>query len=469
MDPRIKKYEIEEIKNLIKKYGYKRVGIQLPVEFIKDSVFISEQLKEVAEQVAIIMEEHETTTTYCCVDEITGQHYDCELIVQYGNKSCCSARKLQQPVSVFYVFPKIAVSEETKNQIMHKVKTVKEKEIVLMGDYGYEDLLQQLEEEFVDQKGAGGEFPDIVVEYKTLKDRYYIPKEMEEAIDSTSGPEKVKAIKECIVFIGTENSLALYNTMLKHCSSTIFLIDIGKSLSKNGGEIVLENIDTLKSKIIQKRYHKVQKIGKERRQQAMYSSSMINRIGILVTKFSERQNEMVKYLKRQIAIANKENCETNGQDDGYKIKEYVLFIGNPTVEKLGNFYSDIDAFVIVGCQYSFDIANNTKLFDKPILLPYEMLAAIRPEVFSPSEYIEDSELVLAKPYNEPSRVNGETEVDEQEFERQLTINGHKELIKTEYFVNRPSFRGLDVDAEASEPSVAEHGRFGVARGYDHEL
>eukprot|EP01064_Diplonema_japonicum_P027383 TRINITY_DN3947_c2_g1_i1.p1 TRINITY_DN3947_c2_g1~~TRINITY_DN3947_c2_g1_i1.p1 ORF type:complete len:470 (+),score=105.21 TRINITY_DN3947_c2_g1_i1:37-1410(+) len=85
----LKDYDVEKTVEEVKRRGAQRVALQMPDELLRDATAVQKSLRERCEGVLFVVMA-DTVFAPCCVDEVTAEHINADLILKYGH-SCFTA------------------------------------------------------------------------------------------------------------------------------------------------------------------------------------------------------------------------------------------------------------------------------------------------------------------------------------------------------------------------------------------
>jgi diphthamide biosynthesis protein 2 len=198
-----------------------------------------------------------------------------------------------------------------------------------------------------------------------------------------------------------------------------------------------------------------------------------------------RSNFLAQYLS---IIANLKKLITAAGK-----KYYLLAVGQPSPQKLGNF-PEIEAFVLVSCPQNALL--DSREFMNPVITPYELKIALDPHAkWDLSEY--ELDVLKMNTEIEESIHNLQAIDSDEEPEFSLITGGfvprkytrEKDFLPTDdalvkksdatvsnithtfasaAFLSKREFKGLEVQKGETEVTEIEQGRAGIARGYVNE-
>ncbi|GJJ16225.1 hypothetical protein Clacol_010521 [Clathrus columnatus] len=497
------KWTAEEI--IVGKYN--QIALQFPDELLCVSVPIFQCLKkrlpsetslyvssghfirEVGVYVrAYVMDIFHISSCSCCVDEVTAQHVNADLIVHYGY-SCLST---PSRLPVLFVFPKAQI--DIKTTVDSLLDTLLQQDVpshvILIPDVSYAHVSDTLYNELQSSHRLP---PNVTVIFNLIprraspvrqNDTLSVPNNSTTQSQLPSHrrytlPDNVPLSSCIILYVGKE-SLGLTNLMT-HPNNTI----ISYNPSSRIGSSDSAKIESVRSnKLLMRRYAIVQKA-----RDADIFGILVGTLGVA------SYLPLISHLRDLIRRRKK--------------KFYTLTVGKLSPAKLANF-ADIECFVMVACENSVVESNE---FYRPIITPFELYLALSGEPIWPGNCILDFEQLT--PTSELGEQNtaddGEKDPDRPMFSlatgkyryvKRYEMDHFKEsestagqvgfssesssdliygtpillwlisLVMWELradFLRQKTFKGLETRLGQDAPSVLKQGRSGIAKDYNEQL
>ncbi|KAJ2779464.1 Diphthamide biosynthesis protein 2 [Coemansia interrupta] len=498
-------YEVDRTAQTIQQGGYQRVALQFPDTHLSNASTVTHllQTQGVTAKLFVLAD---TSAGSCCVDEVAAAHYAADLVVHYG-ATCLS---LTSRVPVLYVFGQEPVDLEDmaikcRDEDGIKAEEGGSRHVLLAYDVGFAHCAQEAGSRLVEMGAA----ESVVVSQIDAAVRLYTPSKApldpSEPADPAACGQGAACCGGCakppgvrpapsddgsvragrtwtpapglqlsdyaLVYIGDEGA-TLTNLLLTWRTHAAF--------SYNPQTRAWRSETQQTNRHLGRRYYAVQR------------ARDADVIGLVVgTLAAARYLGVVQRLKEMLRAAEK--------------KLYVFVVGKLSMAKLANF-AEIQCFVLVACPENSLV--DGKLFDRPVVTPYEMMLALARAREWSGDYVTDFRQFLdlsedaAKDSGAPLE-EGEDEEEAPHFSlvtgalksrrryaqaadaavsssgSDVAVRNNKTEIArylgsaaAEHLLTR-AFRGLghdddgdgDKDAELPQPMLAVEGRSGIARGY----
>ncbi|KAI0065169.1 diphthamide biosynthesis protein [Artomyces pyxidatus] len=470
-------YDIERTVQEISVGDYKRIALQFPDELLHDSVPIYQRLKHRlgdGRELYVLADTSYGRQAFCCVDEVAAQHVDADVVIHYGH--ACMSKTYRLPV--IYVFGKkpldVATFAEKMGELLRSSK-LQSNSVLLQHDVALTHLGESAANALRDALRSD----QIDVHYSPVPQKLNPTSSAAPQVpEAPSTPEAYSshtnaqaALDACpILYVGPP-SLGFTNLLMTHSTVPVYGYDPTTQDAR------IESIRT--NKMLMRRYAVVQKA-----RDADVFGILVGTLGIA------SYLPLISHLRRILGHAHK--------------KSYTISVGKLNPSKLANFM-EIECFVLVACPENSLI--EAKDFFRPIVTPYELEIALRPEPIWTGEYILDFEKLLARTSFTDSVDAEERDLDEPTFSlvtgqyrhsrrygglsaddasnpeslqgpnsSAVVPRNHDSTVATlrnsaagEYLQTR-TFQGLETRAGLDAPSILEQGRSGIARGYgdDHQ-
>ncbi|KAI6014347.1 putative diphthamide synthesis protein-domain-containing protein [Pisolithus marmoratus] len=483
-------FEIERTAKEIRDGGYKRIALQFPDELLHESVPIYRLLKQRVDEGQEMYVLADTSYGSCCVDEVAAQHVDADAMVHYGH--ACLSQTSRLPV--IYVFGRKPIDVDScAKQVVDVIVSNDESvsSVLIRHDVAYSYRAGEIIKELRDRTAATA----------TRIVYHGVPTQMEPSparskSDSSPTPEKhedndtlrtessADLVEDdgVIIYIGDE-SLTLTNILMTHSSNKVYSYNPATNIVR------LESGRT--NKLLMRRFAAVQKA-----RDADVFGILVGTLGVA------SYLSVITYLRNLLSRATK--------------KSYTISVGKLNPAKLANFM-EIECFVLAACPENSLI--ESKDFFKPIITPHELKVALLPEGTWLGRYILNFDHLIAENECQSSEFSANQTTTMKEAVKDGTEDADADsdrpsfsLITGKYrqarqfgveedkadvsdsgdasavvirnqetsvaklsdsaaalFLQSRTYRGLDARVGKDTPSVLEHGRSGIARGYTDEL
>eukprot|EP00514_Thraustochytrium_sp_LLF1b_P013660 CAMPEP_0184547538 /NCGR_PEP_ID=MMETSP0199_2-20130426/5633_1 /TAXON_ID=1112570 /ORGANISM="Thraustochytrium sp., Strain LLF1b" /LENGTH=508 /DNA_ID=CAMNT_0026942045 /DNA_START=50 /DNA_END=1579 /DNA_ORIENTATION=+ len=352
-------FETRKTAELAAEHGFARIALQMPDELIPLAWELVTSIKRELVRVgaeADVFVLGDTSFGSCCVDDVAGQHYNADLIVHYGVS--CLSEPSRTPVH--FVFGRLELEVEAAAQAIANALSDTTKTVMLFRDvrldYATDALVKALKAQGVENVVAphlrGGFQPsqpkDQPLEEQILERGTVLGHQVEwpETDPEHDQPEIA------IVYIGSEGPhVAQVALKWGHLASQVLLYD------NNTARVV--DASSRGSALLRKRFVKIQ----HAKDAQIY--------GLLVGTMGVRGYEKVlAHLTKMIADAGK--------------KSYTFLMGKINPNKLANFASTVDAYVLVACPLN-SLLDSKEVFT-PVVTPLELEIALGLREWSGTDY-----------------------------------------------------------------------------------
>jgi diphthamide biosynthesis protein 2 len=334
----------------------------------------------------------DTSYSPCCIDEVAAEHINADIVVHFGDACLNPVDKINS----CYVFGKPYID------INKLIKTFKDNYIdknektIIMTDTSYSYILpklyHQLKNEYnnlvianIDNKKTGktvkiiDDTNEIINSAEsntnTTNNKIYTANRILIGINDKDIDEYLETIDfddenfiESSKFDGLTQEYSLFHITRPHDARILLLNTKFKDLKiiePKNVEILHDQFPTL-----MKRY---------RNMQVTRSASTI---GVLVNTLSLSNTKLLlNEIIKSIIEAGK--------------KHYMFVVGKPNVAKLANFEC-IDVWCIIGCGQSGIVIDMFGDYYKPIVTPYELHLALKPQVTWTGKWITDFDSMLKR-------------------------------------------------------------------------
>ncbi|QPG76385.1 hypothetical protein FOA43_003774 [Brettanomyces nanus] len=382
------------------KRRFTKIALQFPDELVADSPIIAQALQESLnnedesneQQIWILAD---TSYSPCCIDEVAAEHVSADIVVHFGEACLNPVEK----ISSAYVFGKSYLDIEKTVKSFTNTYSEKQKKICLMADVPYSHHLPEL--------------------YRLLKKEYsgliYTDVDFAKCGPNSTVIDKYEKDKGG----SDEKSLRMFDV------SRILRGVPSKYIEKHDGEDyaqITQDYDLFyigapadpKLLLLSTKFSEVTTVDPvfletshgtapslSRRYRFMMVARNASTIGILVNTLSLQNtrvllNKVVKWIRN----AGK--------------KHYMFVVGKPNVAKLANF-DTIDVWCVLGCGQSGIIIDSYGEYFKPIITPYELELALKPEVTWTGKWVTDFEETLKQDIH-----NSENEEDKEQTENTIS-------------------------------------------------
>ncbi|KAA1470859.1 diphthamide biosynthesis protein [Dentipellis sp. KUC8613] len=473
-------YEIDRTAEAIRSSGFKRIALQFPDELLHDAVPIFRRLRERLMEGQELYVLADTSYGSCCADEVAAQHAEADSIIHYGH--ACMSKTYRLPV--IYVFGKKSIDlADCVERLVAALKSSSSdlpKAVVLRHDVAYTHQADTIVARLRDALAADG----VSVSYTLIPNRLDptspTPPNEKPTTTADSNSDTFTSLTTTddhpILYVGPP-SLHLTNLLMTHSSTPVYRYDPAARSA--------EPDSACTNRMLMRRYAVVQQA-----RDADVFGILVGTLGVA------SYLPLITHLRTLLAKAHK--------------KSYTISVGKLNPAKLANFM-EIECFVLVACPENSLI--DAKDFYRPIVTPFELQIALRPEPVWTGEYVLDFDKLLARGAGLDSNANGSgngnEDADEDEDEdpdrpmfslvtgtyrhakrygdpedsTAAAVNGSMDVVLRNQdgtvatlkdsaagaFLQSRTFRGLETRLGMDEPGVLEQGRSGIARGYtdDH--
>jgi len=330
-----------------------QIGLDGLVKTLEESS-TSRNCEGVEEKLYILAD---TSYGACCVDEVSAQHADADVVVHYG-RACLSPTTR---VPVIYCFTKPPLALDSVVQAFKNAFESYSEKIILMGDIPYCSYLPQCED-MLKRAGYSHVYTtDVVYDATSLLPNRTVPPEV-----LNRGAE---LLQEYHLFHISVPPPSLLLTL----ASRVAAIHIyptsppAKSTSHTTSHLASSTV------MLRRRYA------------LLTSLNTVPVFGILINTLSVKDYlPMLNYVKRQIADAGK--------------KSYTFVVGKVNAAKVANF-SEVGGWVVIGCWESSLF--ESKDFWKPVITPFELELALKgdAERFWTGEWTSNFQTILDDKHN----------------------------------------------------------------------
>jgi diphthamide biosynthesis protein 2 len=273
----------------------------------------------------------DTSYGACCVDEVTAEHVDADVVVHYG-RSCLSPTAR---LPVIYVFTTRPLDFSPLLDTFRSTYPDKNGKVILMADIPYSNHLPRLFET-LEQEGYTSVYVTSIVHNPSspLPNRT-APTDISDLNDG---------LREYKLFHISDPPPSLLLTL----SSRVGAVHIYPTETASAPEAILAS----STMTLRRRYA------------LLTSLNTASVFGILVNTLSVKNYlHILEHVKQQIETAGK--------------KSYTFVVGKINAAKVANF-SEVDGWVVIGCWESSLI--ESKDFWKPIITPFELSLALKRDV-----------------------------------------------------------------------------------------
>lgn len=381
-------YDIEHIAEYFThNKSFRNITLQFPDKLIQDSSTVTQLLQD-----KLVIQDKDTKsakrniwvladTAYspCCVDEVASEHVNADIVIHFGD-ACLNAIKSQP---VLYCFGRPYLDFDELSQGFKKTYSDEMAKVCLMADAphsecigklyeilrndGYENLLYAV----VDEKSSSSNCTILQSDQHQASHSNKLISLQNRAIYSSN--KELKTIDEA----NLQENYDLFHITVPADPHLLFLTTKFKTVSL---------YDTETSSVKQWPYPSLMK-----RYKFMHVARTAGCIGILVNTLSlKNTKETINTLVKHIRDSGK--------------KHYLFVVGKPNVAKLANF-EPVDIWCILGCGQGGIILDQHNEFYKPIITPYELTLALKPEVTWTGQWVVDFDAVLDEIEQENTQMN----------------------------------------------------------------
>eukprot|EP00754_Rhynchopus_humris_P047609 Rhum_TRINITY_DN7192_c0_g1::Rhum_TRINITY_DN7192_c0_g1_i1::g.22076::m.22076/K17866/DPH2; diphthamide biosynthesis protein 2 len=330
-------YDVAGTAQAILANGASRVALQMPDYLLRDSTMLQTALRERCEDVLFFVMA-DTVFAPCCVDEITAQHCNADMIVKYGH-SCLTATSR---VPVHFVHNHVQADKAatlTANAHSSIAAFLDENDsnpACLVTQPSHRSLAAQL----IPASHAARLVTAAAAPEAAVNDTHFV----------VSG-EKVPETGHDLIVITDEEGVATQAYLWLEYQNAV----------DSGCRLLLLNTDGEQPAYVP-RENPYLKVSKRLRQRHFLMESVKDAevIAIVVVSLAIADYaETVERVKSIIHASGKQGI--------------VVYVGKPNVPKFAN-YEEVDAYCVVACPQStwFD----TKEYPKPVLTPVEVACAL---------------------------------------------------------------------------------------------
>jgi len=329
-------YEIDRIVSWTLEEKVKKVALQFPDDLLVDAPNVASLLTERLENEVFIL--GDTTFGSCCVDEVAAAHMNADAVVHFGHHCFSKARNLP----VLYVYTKLPCDLESLEEEI-KSKLHQSEKLVLLYDVEYNHVFNSWRSNLSNLIiGRCGGDAKVKIGGRSFPVDILSDLEGSQVVFVSSGRGEEKTLQNLLMNLPPSCQWWIYQN-----SS---LVPAGKNITR----------------MLMRRSHLIEKC------------KDAQRIGILVGTLSlEKVDEILDKLRRLVKNSGR--------------KCYTFLVGKPNVAKLANF-PEIDVFVLVACQESS--LEDCKEFLQPLVTPWELEVALRPDLSWGGEVVTDFTQVL---------------------------------------------------------------------------
>ena len=528
----IKDWQISDTVQFIHKHKATKIGLQFPDHLLKESDKIEQLLKQELIKSSIEIKEDndnkyelyimaDTTFAPCCVDEISGQHVNANVVIHYG-WTCCSPTNR---IPVFHVLGKQILNIQLLKQLFFEPKVFKQvfasfEKILILYEPHYShckdefvELFKSKDIEFIITQIQNESSLRLIQENKNddnheekkqknlehddqdhfcgfYHDKLLNKKQWNELLKSEDFSIDTIKQKYGVLYIGndefdeyaetpsSENSLYLsLLTNFGSCYKFIsynpkkmesFINDNDKKESDNYIDYILENKEIDEIFSINKNERLLSKM-------LMYRYSLIEKIrnsdiiGIVcATLVVDNYLDIISTLKSAVNKANK--------------KSYMFSIGKINQAKLGNF-PEVDIFVIITCPMSFHflLPVHQQSFFKNLVTPFDIMLALNDNDDNKSfkwtgMYSTDFNHILnhsfkmggIKQMEQTQKDDNNDTINETQLAKYGKAGGMVKYDAADYMLEKRTWKGVEVASDDLKPSKIEQGLSGIASQYDGE-
>ncbi|AOA62989.1 Diphthamide biosynthesis protein 2 [Komagataella phaffii CBS 7435] len=320
----------------------------------------------------------DTAYSSCCIDEVASGHVNGDVVVHFGDACLNPIDKL----NALYVFGKPHLNAE---KIIERVEELclEDDKVVLMSDTPYSYNLYSIYRELKPK------YPNLA--YADVD--FDLQRENMEVIGKWSQPQDEDSIafanRRIFGLVDEISNYKLFHITLPADPRLLFL-------STNFSSV--EIFDCKENCTVLGPFPSLMK-----RYKHMHVGRTAGTIGILINTLSLANTKiMLNTVIKAIRAAGK--------------KHYIFVVGKPNVAKLANF-DPIDIWCILGCGQSGIVIDNVGDYYKPIITPYELQLALKPEVSWTGRWVTDFMEVIE---------NGEFDLGNDEDTENDIVERHKD-------------------------------------------
>ncbi|ODV94804.1 hypothetical protein PACTADRAFT_43483 [Pachysolen tannophilus NRRL Y-2460] len=376
-------------KNEEGRFKYKAITLQFADKLISDSAIIVQLLQEglkenqsknavdgkccsscsngknkhLQEQKVWILAD--TSYSPCCIDEVAAEHVASDLVIHFGDACLNKIEKL----SAAYVFGKPYLDHKAFVNFFEKTYKDVNTRVCLMADAPYTHHLSTLYQ-FLKPKYENLVYADIDYSHSIVIDANSQEREISKFVKISNrliyglNEEDLKKFNE------NENFFQEYELFHINLPESPRLLELSTKFS------TITCYDSLTGGTFQGPYPSLMK-----RYRYMHIARTAGTIGILVNTLSlSNTKQILNTVASWIKEAGK--------------KHYMFVVGKPNVAKLANFET-IDIWCVLGCGQSGIIIDNVGDYYKPIITPYELQVALKPEVSWSGKWVVDFKEVMS--------------------------------------------------------------------------
>ena len=316
-------YDVAATVAAVKQHGATRVALQLPDWLLRDATMIHTLLRDRCEGVLFFVMA-DTLFAPCCVDEITAQHCNSDMVVKYGH-SCMTATTR---VPVHFVHPKPPSLTDLPS-IAATFLEGKDARATVVGEPCMQAALEALK------------FDNVVVAGTELESSPFV----------ISG-KRIPETSDNLILVASDEGVLTQGYLWQEYQRAV---GSGKELLVVSDTGVLEVVDQTCCAVyktvqrrLRSRYFTMEKI-KDAEVVAI----------VVVSLAIEGYAAAVQHMQKIIAESGKQSI--------------VVYVGKPNVPKLAN-YEEVDLYCVIACPQStwFD----AKEYPKPVVTPIDIACAL---------------------------------------------------------------------------------------------
>ena len=385
----------------------------------------------------------DTSYSPCCIDEVAAEHIKADIVVHFGDACLNPVDKINS----CYVFGKPYIDLMKLKETFQNTYIDKDEKVVLMSSTPYSYMLPELKE-ILKEEG----YKNIIVSHINYSKSGLKSKIIDEIEQTGKGGintadriltgfnendinEYLETVDfddenyiESCKYDGLTQEYSLFHLSRPHDARLLLLstkFNELKIVDTDDIEIVHDQFPTL-----MKRYRNMQ------------VARTASTVGVLVNTLSLANTRgLLNEITKSIVEAGK--------------KHYMFVVGKPNVAKLANF-DVVDAWCIIGCGQSGIVVDMYGDYYKPIITPYELELALRPQVTWTGKWVTDFESLLRNEKTNESEKSEENLITEKTDEEEVEDDYAPEFdpVTGKLKMNQPlrQLRHLELELESESSS-----------------
>ncbi|KAI3385768.1 hypothetical protein SNEBB_010795 [Seison nebaliae] len=459
---------LEELVEKIRNENGRVVVIQSSNEFPNLSIECLTYLRRMNDKKEYYLMADQLTSD-CCVDYISGEHCDCDIIVYVGTDYCGNNLrrwKEKKKISVFFIRPQL-IDLSLPMEKLRELFRLNSNQKFAVWTHGsiYDELGKTFREDenvklmrFIDnsQYGEGWIFLGRLIPYHLKR---FLEKDCIHVYLSTNDEDVEDVLKIFSLNISSPHNYFMY---LKDDRLLSIQHLYNEKMTMISGKVIEENIQ-LTNRI--KRHQRKRNYMIEK----LREGDGIQSIGIIrtISQEKEKKNSMFDLIKWMLMYS--------------KFKYFELSMNKINECKLANFHQLVNIFVMVGCQRSIYSNSEIDSYSVGIVSPTELLIALTNDINRYNYlFYERLEKMINDPHTDIELVKKHLCVEERRIMTKENEEEKEVMERTkEYIINNivaideelmdnREFKGIALNISQHPLAAAEEGLSGIASQYENE-